>query len=257
MPICQHCASSPNSSKKKRQLFSTAKNLKLHIRNAHPDSLVLYDEDSTPYTPAYVKKRRLEPLTIVDDDPVELVATTLGTSDLHDQASALPHLAASQLNVDDDDNKDDNKDDNDDNNADNIDDNNDNNEDNEDNDEDNNEDALSVNMDYDDNNDALFEIDSQDTGNDSDYGNPMYSGNNNPYDIYQGDYRIKYDIHQKPKPVSTITSYRPKGRLSPLAAGIALHVFKFCSSQSEYISLVNMLRMGLTKQPSESDGHDL
>jgi hypothetical protein len=192
MPICQHCASSPNSSKKKRQLFSTAKNLKLHIRNAHPDSVVLYDEDSTPYTPAYIKKRRLEPFTIVDDDSVELEATTLDTSDLRDQVSTLPLPAAYQVNVDDNDN--DNNDNNDNNeNDDNLDAAFEVNVDDDDNDnDDNNDAAFEINVDND-NNDAVLEIDFFDNENDSEeYGDPIYSGNDNPYAIYPGDHQIKY-----------------------------------------------------------------
>ncbi|SAL96350.1 hypothetical protein, partial, partial [Absidia glauca] len=64
------------------------------------------------------------------------------------------------------------------------------------------------------------------TGDDG-YGETVYNGVDNPFQIYEGDHNIRYEFRCVPVPIATMNPYRPKGTLSPLAADVALHAFKF------------------------------
>ncbi|SAL95153.1 hypothetical protein, partial, partial [Absidia glauca] len=72
MAHCKHCLRNPEeTSARKKRSYLSSKDLDLHIRNYH-HGVESSDDDTTPYTPAYIKRPRL------NDSPEVAGSTSFG-----------------------------------------------------------------------------------------------------------------------------------------------------------------------------------
>jgi hypothetical protein len=157
MPYCNYCEQlNPDA---RRRHFTTSKNLRLHISQSHRDAPTLYHVSQKAHQPTQVKRRRIQK-SIETDEQLELL-NVLETSERLEMARQL--AAFKQLEAIE-------------------------------------QDQLAA-KDYEEAQELEHMMDSLDEfeqaqsmaaiGDDG-YGDTVYNGSDNPFQIYEGDHNISY-----------------------------------------------------------------
>jgi hypothetical protein len=137
MPYCKYCDQlNPDAS---RRHFTSAKNLKLHIIQAHRDAPTLYSVRQKAHQPAYVKRRRIQRPTEADEQ-----LEAIEQDEAMDQLTAKDYEEAQEL-----------------------------------------EHMMDLL-------DEFEQVESVVATGDDGYGDTVYNGSNNPFQIYEGDHNISH-----------------------------------------------------------------